>query len=228
MGKKNSYMYTGNDASEENILSIYLKEINRIPLLTREQENDYATRADKGDGFAKDMLVKSNTSFCGQLAKKYQKPGLPLSDLISKATSADETRHRALRCQQGFSLHFLRRLVDTPGHSSRRSARKPHDPPSPEPGQRTCPDRKSRKNFEGLSEDQEIRDVAAYLNMDPDHVAEIVARVPGSGILDSPSTTRRTPASWAIHRKRPLIPEPENYASELNLKDDLTKVLELL
>ena len=35
-------------ASDENVLSMYLKEINRIPLLTREQENEYAARAARG------------------------------------------------------------------------------------------------------------------------------------------------------------------------------------
>ncbi len=35
--------------ADENILSLYLKEINKIPLLTREEEESYARRAAKND-----------------------------------------------------------------------------------------------------------------------------------------------------------------------------------
>ena len=75
-----------NDSSscEENVLSIYLKEINRVPLLSREDEDKYARAAATGDQRARDMLVKSNLRFVVNVAKKYQNQGMPLSDLISE------------------------------------------------------------------------------------------------------------------------------------------------
>ena len=69
---------------DENVLSMYLKEINRIPLLTRGEEDKYARAAAKGEKYAKDMLVKSNLRFVVNVAKKYQNQGLPLADLISE------------------------------------------------------------------------------------------------------------------------------------------------
>ncbi|MFP4268733.1 MAG: sigma-70 factor domain-containing protein, partial [Spirochaetaceae bacterium] len=69
---------------DENILSLYLKEINRIPLLTREEENYYARKAAEGDKEAKDKLVNANLRFVVNVAKKYQNQGLPLSDLINE------------------------------------------------------------------------------------------------------------------------------------------------
>ena len=66
---------------DENILSIYLKEINRIPLLTREQENT-VLQAREGDEKAKDPH-KLNLRFVVDIAKKYQNR-VCLSDLISE------------------------------------------------------------------------------------------------------------------------------------------------
>ena len=70
-------------SDDENVLSMYLREINKISLLTREEEDKYARLAAKGEEFAKHMLVKANLRFVVNVAKKYQNQGLPLSDLIS-------------------------------------------------------------------------------------------------------------------------------------------------
>ena len=69
---------------DENILSLYLKEINRIPLLSREEEVEIATRAAAGDELAKKRLVEANLRFVVNVAKKYQNQGIPLSDLINE------------------------------------------------------------------------------------------------------------------------------------------------
>ncbi|MDD3820685.1 MAG: RNA polymerase sigma factor RpoD/SigA [Spirochaetales bacterium] len=228
MGKKNSYMYTGNDASEENILSIYLKEINRIPLLTREQENDYATRAAKGDSFAKDMLVKSNLRFVVNVAKKYQNQGLPLSDLISEGNIGLMNAIERYDVSKGFhfisyAVWWIRQAILKAVCEKSRMIRLPLNRAN-----ELVQIEKARKNFEGLSEDQEIRDVAAYLNMDPDHVAEIVAVSRDLVSLDSPVYDEKNASVVGDFIENDLYQSPENYASELNLKDDLNKVLELL
>ncbi|HNY17570.1 MAG TPA: sigma-70 family RNA polymerase sigma factor, partial [Treponemataceae bacterium] len=69
---------------EDNILSTYLKEINAIPLLSREEEYEYAVAAAAGDEKARDKLVRANLRFVVSVAKKYQNQGLPLMDLISE------------------------------------------------------------------------------------------------------------------------------------------------
>lgn len=69
---------------DDNIFALYLKEINKIPLLSREDENKYARLAAKGDIHARDMLVKANLRFVVNVAKKYKNKGIPLSDLINE------------------------------------------------------------------------------------------------------------------------------------------------
>jgi RNA polymerase primary sigma factor len=67
-----------------NILSAYMKEIDRIPLLSREEEVELARRAKGGDEKAKERIVASNLRFVVTVAKNYRNQGLPLMDLISE------------------------------------------------------------------------------------------------------------------------------------------------
>jgi RNA polymerase primary sigma factor len=70
--------------SDESILNIYFKEINRIPLLSREEEDRIAKAAVQGDIAARDKLINSNLRFVVTVAKKYQGHGLPLEDLVNE------------------------------------------------------------------------------------------------------------------------------------------------
>ena len=69
---------------EESALEIYLKEIGKYPLLTREEEKYYVIRMKNGDKSAKDKLIKSNLRFVVHIAKYYQNRNLSLLDLISE------------------------------------------------------------------------------------------------------------------------------------------------
>jgi len=74
---------SGKDFTDSSI-SWYLDQINRIPLLTREQEDTLARAARDGSEKAKDELIKSNLRFVVSIAKKYQTSGISLLDLINE------------------------------------------------------------------------------------------------------------------------------------------------
>jgi RNA polymerase primary sigma factor len=61
----------------------YFNEVNKIPLLTAEQESELAKKASTGDEDALDKLVKGNLRFVISVAKQYQNRGLPLEDLVN-------------------------------------------------------------------------------------------------------------------------------------------------
>ena len=63
---------------------MYLREIGRIPLLTFEQELDYAKRILDGDEDAKKQLAESNLRLVVSIAKKYVGRGMLFLDLIQE------------------------------------------------------------------------------------------------------------------------------------------------
>lgn len=72
------------EAEDENILNTYIREIDRIPLLTNDEEYTLAVKAKNGDMNAREKLITSNLRFVIKIAKEFQNRGLPLKDLISE------------------------------------------------------------------------------------------------------------------------------------------------
>lgn len=63
---------------------MYLKEIGRIPLLTRDQEIELAQKVEAGSLSAKDKLTSSNLRLVVSIAKKYIGRGMSFLDLIQE------------------------------------------------------------------------------------------------------------------------------------------------
>ena len=89
---------------DEN-LGIYLKEINKIPLLNHEEETELAIKAKNGDKAAKDKIVNANLRFVINVAKKYQNRGLELGDLISEGNIGLLTAIEKFDVTKGY--HFI-------------------------------------------------------------------------------------------------------------------------
>ena len=65
-------------------LQQYLKDISKIPTLSREEENRLAIKAKNGDKEALNKLIESNLKFVVRVATKYQNRGLSFNELISE------------------------------------------------------------------------------------------------------------------------------------------------
>jgi RNA polymerase primary sigma factor len=85
---------------ESASLEKYLQEINKVTLVSSEEEIELTRRIKEGDQWALDRLTKANLRFVVSVAKQYQGQGLPLTDLINEgniglikaAQRFDETR----------------------------------------------------------------------------------------------------------------------------------------
>lgn len=66
------------------VFKIYLNEISRYPVLTREEEVDLAKGIEQADNAAKEMMIKCNLRLVVSIAKKYINRGMSLVDLVEE------------------------------------------------------------------------------------------------------------------------------------------------
>lgn len=67
----------------DSLLTSYLKDISRYPILDSDEIIRLIGEAQKGDDIAREKIIKSNLRFVVTIAKQFQNRGIPLMDLIS-------------------------------------------------------------------------------------------------------------------------------------------------
>ena len=85
-GESKDATYVNGDlaGATTDALQLFMNEIGRYPLLTKEEEVELAKRIERGDKEAKDRMVNSNLRLVVSIAKRYQGHGLSLLDLIQE------------------------------------------------------------------------------------------------------------------------------------------------
>jgi len=215
--------------ADENILSIYLKEINRIPLLSREDEDKYARLAHTGDKNAKDMLVKSNLRFVVNVAKKYQNQGIPLSDLISEGNIGLITAIDRYDVEKGFhfisyAVWWIRQAILKAICEKSRLIRLPLNRAN-----ELVQIEKARKIVQnGKGEEAELKEIAGLLEMDQKHVSELVQISREIVSLESPIYSERDSSNLGDFIEDTAHMTPEDYVVEQDLKDNVDLVLQTL
>jgi RNA polymerase primary sigma factor len=84
MAKTSTYVNGDLAGTTTDALQLFMNEIGRYPLLTKEEEIELAKRIERGDKEAKDRMINSNLRLVVSIAKRYQGHGLSLLDLIQE------------------------------------------------------------------------------------------------------------------------------------------------
>ncbi|MGH3023287.1 MAG: sigma-70 family RNA polymerase sigma factor [Gaiellaceae bacterium] len=82
--KASTYVNGDLAVATTDALQLFMNEIGRYPLLTKEQEVELAKRVERGDLEAKEQMINSNLRLVVSIAKRYQGHGLSLLDLIQE------------------------------------------------------------------------------------------------------------------------------------------------
>src|SRR5262245_27002265 len=75
---------TSNNPRSDVTVEIYLREINRVRLLTAEEEKALAIEVQRGSSEARDRLAIANLRLVVSIAKRYSNRGMSLLDLIEE------------------------------------------------------------------------------------------------------------------------------------------------
>lgn len=214
---------------DDNVISLYLKEINRIPLLTREEEDHFARRARDGDKAAKDKLVQSNLRFVVNVAKKYQNQGLPLSDLISEGNIGLMNAIERFDVDKGYhfisyAVWWIRQAILKAICEKSRMIRLPLNRAN-----ELVQIEKVRKDIQGNRGGRaEMEQIAKTLNMTPEHVADLIAISRDLVSLETPVYQERDSSLLGDFVEDENYQAPDEQVIEAALKDDINRVLETL
>ena len=213
----------------ENIMAMYLEEISRIPLLSREEEEKIARAAAQGNEAARSRLINGNLRFVVNIAKKYQGHGIPLADLISEGNIGLLLAAKKFDPDRGFrfisyAVWWIRQSIFKALCEKSRLIRLPSN---------RAVDllhiEKAKRFLSGnTSYDVEMQEIASILNMDETHVKDMMAISREIISLEKQVSTNAGATSLGCFIEDRRYDAPEQESVNHALEADIDKILSSL
>jgi RNA polymerase primary sigma factor len=215
--------------TDENVLATYYKEINRILLLSRTEENSLARRAKGGDRLAREKLIQANLRFVVNVARNFHTRSLPLEDLVSEGNVGlilalehfdPEKGYRFISYAVWWIRQTILRAICEKSRMIRLPLHKAYE---------LLQIVKVREDLQGeLYSKSEAETIARRLHSDRDSVAELLNLSRDLLSLQSPTGSEDdfSPLEDFIEDKRSS--RPEEVLIEGTLRDDINCVLRFL
>ncbi len=214
---------------DENILSMYLKEINRIPLLKRDEEIVLAKKASAGDTYAIKRLIEANLRFVVNVAKKYQNQGLPLSDLINEGNIGLMNAIERYDVEKGYhfisyAVWWIRQAILKAICEKSRTIRLPLNRTN-----ELLQIQKAQKEFTSLKgEEPDLKEVARLTQFDEKHVADLLNISRDIISLETPVFAEKNNSQLGDFIEDSDYKSPEEEAMESSLQNSINEVLSTL
>jgi RNA polymerase sigma-32 factor len=215
-------------------LDTYIQAVNRAPLLTQEQETEYARRLrDHDDVEAARQLVVSHLRLVVSIARGYLGYGLPHGDLIQEGNVGLMKAVRRFDPERGvrlvsFAIHWIRaeihehilrnwRIVKVATTKAQR---------------KLFFNLRSLKKGHGAMSPAEVDAVARELNVKPEEVVEMETRLGGQDIALEPLSEDEdesfAPIAYLTHAEDEPAQVLQAQETERNTTEGLSKALESL
>ena len=213
---------------EDGALASYLADLKRHPLLTREEETRYARAARAGDQVAKEKLINSNLRFVVNIARQYQHRGIPLADLVSEGNIGLLKAAEKFDPERGFhfttyAVWWIRQAILKSLEASSRTIRLP----AHAAGIVERIGWARTELSERLSREPSVHEIAAFLDLPPQRVTELLAVSRDLLSFEAPAFDDGTAAQLGDAVRDPgRLPEDEAMAGVL--KADINHVLDSL
>jgi RNA polymerase primary sigma factor len=217
-----------NKKNLNNTLAVYLKEINNIPLLNREEEDQIAHDAAAGNMAAREKLVNANLRFVVNIAKKFQGLGLPLEDLISEGNIGLLNAADRFDTEKGchfisYAVWWIRQAIMSALCEKTRMIRLP----SNRAAELVKIEKVKKFVKKQFTAEGETARIADFLNMDEDHVCDLINISRDMLSLDNPvSNDKESLLKDFIEDERYNAPEED--AEQVLMEADIKNVLNSL
>lgn len=214
---------------DDEMMDLYLKDINRIPLLTAEEEKKLAVEARNGSKSAKNKLVNANLRFVVAIAKTYQGRGFELMDLISEGNLGLMTAVDHFDVSKGYkfisyAVWWIRQSIQKAIYDRSRAIRLPMNKVN-----ELYQIEKARTMVEtDMAEDEQITEIAKILGMEASYVRNLLNFNRDMLSLDAPIDSTKSDAVMGDIYKDEINPTPEQAAMEDALKNDVDGALKTL
>jgi RNA polymerase primary sigma factor len=210
-------------------LSVYLREINKIPLLKREEEVMLARKAKEGSEEAKEKLIKANLRFVVNVAKQYQNRGLSLSDLISEGNLGLITSVDKFDVNKGYhfisyAVWWIKQSILKAICEKSRMIRLPLNRAN-----ELLQIERAKKEIEKYKEGEaSIEEIADYLDIDKRRVAELINASKDIASLETPLTSDTDSNTISDLIKDSKGEDPEDVIVNRTLQESIEEVLSTL
>jgi len=171
----------------DDAIKIYLRDIQRTPLLTADSERELAQKVEQGDKAARNKMIESNLRLVVKIAKRYNNRGLPFLDLIEEGNlgliKAVERFSLAKECRfSTYATWWIRQSIERSLVNQSRTIRLPVH----------VSDNISRmlRTVRGLSQDLNrepgVEEIAGAMNVEPQYVRRLMTLLRRTCSMETP------------------------------------------
>jgi len=217
-------------AGIDDSVRVYLKEMGKVDLLTKEEEVELAKRVEKGDKEARRQLTEANLRLVVSIAKKYIGQGMSFLDLIQEGNkglmkAVEKFDHSKGYKFSTYATWWIRQSITRALADQARTIRIPvHMVETMNKYKRV-----KKRLSKDLEREANIEEVAEEMDMDIEKVRKVKKLIQNQQpvSLDTP-IGEENDSQLSDFIENQDSPEPENFASSELLKNHLDEVLDTL